>query len=198
MTCARGLGKETRSAVAATMAACRVPLICARSSSPVRDPVEGNQVVLPHLDQQPAGGLLVFGFSLVDDTLADELVVDLPDGHWVVVVLRVIDCGANRVDLGHLATTFPVYRSRPIKGLHDALRSTSVTIDLDPTDDATHGAQQLTFFNKYYDRWCYLPLLAFLTLILATPSGPSMPSRGSTTSWRWRKTRCWCGTPNPA
>ena len=38
-----------------------------------------------------------------------------------------------------------------------------VTIDLDPTDDATHGAQQLTFFNKYYDRWCYLPLLAFLT-----------------------------------
>ena len=128
MTCARGLGKETRSAVAATMAACRVPLICARSSSPVRDPVEGNQVVLPHLDQQPAGGLLVFGFSLVDDTLADELVVDLPDGHWVVVVLRVIDCGANRVDLGHLATTFPVYRSRPIKGLHDALRSTSVIL----------------------------------------------------------------------
>ena len=38
-----------------------------------------------------------------------------------------------------------------------------ITIDLDPTDDATPGAQQLTFFNKYYDSWCYLPLLAFLT-----------------------------------
>ena len=38
-----------------------------------------------------------------------------------------------------------------------------ITIDLDPTDDATHGAQPLTFFNKYYDSWCYLPLLAFLT-----------------------------------
>ena len=38
-----------------------------------------------------------------------------------------------------------------------------ITIDLDPTDDATHGAQQLTFFNGYYDSWCYLPLLAFLT-----------------------------------
>ena len=37
------------------------------------------------------------------------------------------------------------------------------TIDLDPTDDATHGAQQLTFFNGHYDSWCYLPLLAFLT-----------------------------------
>jgi len=38
-----------------------------------------------------------------------------------------------------------------------------ITIDLDPTEDATHGAQQLTFFNAYYDSWCYLPLLAFLT-----------------------------------
>lgn len=38
-----------------------------------------------------------------------------------------------------------------------------ITIDLDPTDDPTHGAQQLTFFNGHYDCWCYLPLLAFLT-----------------------------------
>lgn len=38
-----------------------------------------------------------------------------------------------------------------------------ITIDLDPTDDPTHGAQQLTFFNAHYDSWCYLPLLAFLT-----------------------------------
>ena len=38
-----------------------------------------------------------------------------------------------------------------------------ITIDLDPTDDRTHGAQQLTFFNGHYDSWCYLPLLAFLT-----------------------------------
>ncbi len=42
-------------------------------------------------------------------------------------------------------------------------RARRITIDLDPTDDATHGAQQLTFFNGHYDRWCYLPLLAFLT-----------------------------------
>lgn len=26
----------------------------------------------------------------------------------------------------------------------------------------THGAQQYTLFNGYYDNWCYLPLLAFL------------------------------------
>jgi hypothetical protein len=38
-----------------------------------------------------------------------------------------------------------------------------ITIDLDPTDDATHGDQQLTFFNTFYGGWCYLPLLAYIT-----------------------------------
>lgn len=38
-----------------------------------------------------------------------------------------------------------------------------ITIDLDPTDDPTHGAQQLALFNGHYDCWCYLPLLGFLT-----------------------------------
>jgi hypothetical protein len=38
-----------------------------------------------------------------------------------------------------------------------------ITVDLDLTDDATHGAQQLSFFNGFYGTWCYLPLLAFLT-----------------------------------
>lgn len=38
-----------------------------------------------------------------------------------------------------------------------------VRIDLDPTDDPTHGAQQLSFFNSHYDSWCYLPMVGFLT-----------------------------------
>ena len=38
-----------------------------------------------------------------------------------------------------------------------------ITLDLDVTDDPTHGRQQLAFFNGFYDNWCYLPLLAFLT-----------------------------------
>jgi hypothetical protein len=42
-------------------------------------------------------------------------------------------------------------------------RARTITIDLDPTDDPTHGAQQLSFFNGHYDSWCYLPLLAFVT-----------------------------------
>src|SRR6266540_3393904 len=42
-------------------------------------------------------------------------------------------------------------------------RARRITIDLDPTDDPTHGAQQLTFFNGHYDSWCYLPLLGFVS-----------------------------------
>jgi hypothetical protein len=38
-----------------------------------------------------------------------------------------------------------------------------ITIDLDPTDDPTHGAQQLSFFNSHYDNACYLPMMGFIT-----------------------------------
>jgi len=38
-----------------------------------------------------------------------------------------------------------------------------VTLDLDPTDDPTHGAQQLSFFNGHYDTWCYLPVMGFVS-----------------------------------
>jgi hypothetical protein len=37
-----------------------------------------------------------------------------------------------------------------------------ITIDLDPTDDSTHGQQQLSFFNGHYDSWCYLPVVGTL------------------------------------
>ena len=42
-------------------------------------------------------------------------------------------------------------------------RARRITIDLDPTDDPTHGQQELSFFNGHYDTWCYLPLVATLT-----------------------------------
>ncbi len=38
-----------------------------------------------------------------------------------------------------------------------------ITIDLDPTEDMTHGGQQLSFFNRFYDHWCYLPVAGFLS-----------------------------------
>ena len=42
-------------------------------------------------------------------------------------------------------------------------RARRVTIDLDPSDDPTHGAQQLSFFNSHYDTWCYLPVMGFVS-----------------------------------
>jgi hypothetical protein len=47
------------------------------------------------------------------------------------------------------------------KRLHRKVRR--ITIDLDSTDDPTHGQQQFTFFNRHYDTYCYLPLLGFLS-----------------------------------
>src|SRR5258706_15086114 len=49
------------------------------------------------------------------------------------------------------------------KRLHG--RARRITIDLDPTDDPTHGQQQFTFFNRYYDCHCYLPVVCFLRLV---------------------------------
>jgi len=46
-------------------------------------------------------------------------------------------------------------RGRPVR---------QITIDLDPMCDPTHGEQQLTFFNGYYDTWCYLPTVVTVQL----------------------------------
>lgn len=62
-------------------------------------------------------------------------------------------------EMGHALAQRVVDRHR--RRLHG--RARRITIDLDPTDDPTHGAQQLSFFNGHYDAWCYLPLLAFVT-----------------------------------
>ena len=61
--------------------------------------------------------------------------------------------------MGHeLAETVIEHQRRRRKG-----RAKRITIDLDPTDDPTHGQQEFTWFNGHYDTWCYLPLVATLT-----------------------------------
>lgn len=39
-----------------------------------------------------------------------------------------------------------------------------IGLDLDGTDDPVHGHQQQTFFNAYYDRFCFQPLLALVSV----------------------------------
>lgn len=62
-------------------------------------------------------------------------------------------------DMAHvLADTVIEQQRRRLKG-----RAARITIDLDPTDDPTHGQQEFTFFNGHYDTWCYLPIVATVT-----------------------------------
>jgi hypothetical protein len=57
-----------------------------------------------------------------------------------------------------LADTVIAQQRRRLKG-----RARRITIDLDPTDDPTHGQQEFAFFNGHYDTWCYLPVVATVT-----------------------------------
>jgi hypothetical protein len=50
-------------------------------------------------------------------------------------------------------------------------RARLVTIDLDPTGDPAHGAQQLSFFNSHDDNACYLPMMGFFRVCEATRWG---------------------------
>lgn len=56
-----------------------------------------------------------------------------------------------------LADLVVSHHARRLKG-----KARLITIDLDPTDDPTHGQQQLSFFNGHYDTWCYLPVVGTL------------------------------------
>ncbi len=57
-----------------------------------------------------------------------------------------------------LADTVIAQQRRRWKG-----RAPRITLDLDPTDDPTHGQQEFAFFNGHYDTWCYLPVVATVT-----------------------------------
>ena len=67
--------------------------------------------------------------------------------------------GRDLVALARRFETLAIERHR--KRLGRGVRL--VTIDLDPTDDPTHGQQPFAFYNGHYESWCYLPLLGFLT-----------------------------------
>ena len=45
--------------------------------------------------------------------------------------------------------------------LYKPSRPGEIILDVDPTDDPCHGAQQLALFNGFYDQYMYLPLMVF-------------------------------------
>jgi DDE family transposase len=103
-----------------------------------------------HLADDPIHKLLLGRDPVAGDPLASQPTISRFENRVGVQELY----GMGR----ELAATVIARHQRRLRG-----RAKRITIDLDPTDDPTHGAQQLTFFNGHYDCWCYLPLLAFLT-----------------------------------
>jgi hypothetical protein len=107
------------------------------------------------IDAGRIGGDPVFKLLLGRDAVEGDALASQP-------TLSRFENGVTRKDLFRMAT-----------GLMDAVidrhrrrlrgRARQITIDLDPTDDLTHGGQQLSLFNGFYGGHCYLPLLGFLT-----------------------------------
>ena len=70
--------------------------------------------------------------------------------------------GVTRAELLRMSEAlYEVVLRSHAKRLRGKVRT--VTIDLDVTDDPTHGQQELAFFHGHYRHACYLPLLAYLT-----------------------------------
>ena len=61
--------------------------------------------------------------------------------------------GFSRTDLYRIAQAF---LDNFIHSYEKAPKA--ILLDLDDTEDPTHGAQQLILFNGYYNNYCYLPL----------------------------------------
>lgn len=64
-----------------------------------------------------------------------------------------LENSVSRTDMYRLAVGFvesfiASYRQKP----------KAIILDLDDTDDPTHGSQQLSLFNAFYDEYCYQPL----------------------------------------
>ena len=64
--------------------------------------------------------------------------------YWLTQTLAEVVIGSHQARLAHT-------------------RVRRITLDLDPTDDPTHGQQELACFNGHYGTWCYLPMVGTLT-----------------------------------
>jgi hypothetical protein len=84
---------------------------------------------------------------------------DRPKGLASQPTLSRLEHSVTRTDLLRMAyaLTDTVLETQKLKRRPSSVWR--ITVDLDPTDDPTYGDQQLTFFNAYYDSWCYLPMV---------------------------------------
>ena len=87
-----------------------------------------------------------------------------------------LENSVNRTDLYRIAQAFvdaflASYRKPP----------KAIVLDVDDTDDPTHGSQQLSMFNAYYNEHCYLPLHIYegqSGKLITTILRPGKPTNG--------------------
>ena len=78
---------------------------------------------------------------------------------------NLLACGATHSRFEGALTRWDIYRMARALVLQFIAGYSSVpasiTLDLNHTDDATHGQQELSIYNHHYGHYCYLPLLVF-------------------------------------
>lgn len=100
------------------------------------------------------------------DTLRDEPVFKLVSGRQPdddpLASQPTLSRFENSVSCGELQRLIDFNIDTGVEQLRDKGHGripNQVTLDLDTTDDPTHGNQQLTLFHGYYDQYQYLPLV---------------------------------------
>jgi hypothetical protein len=102
--------------------------------------------------RDPAMKLACQGKASGEQGLASQPTVSRFENAWTRTDLMRAGYALARTVLASLKER---RRGRPVR---------QITIDLDPVCDPTYGEQQLTFFNGYYDTWCYLPTVVTVQL----------------------------------
>jgi Transposase DDE domain group 1 len=64
------------------------------------------------------------------------------------------------VDLLRMSYALAESVLRSQRRLRGKNRVRRIIVDIDGVDDPVHGEQQLSLFNRYYDNYCYIPLVA--------------------------------------
>ncbi len=100
---------------------------------------------------------------LKDDGMLKLLCGRDPDSAATLGSQPTISRFENALNARSLLRLGQAYAHRVLRYQHQhrrgACRPKRIIIDLDPTCDPTHGRQQMTLFNGYYDTWCYLPVV---------------------------------------
>jgi hypothetical protein len=139
----------------------------ARLANCLHDPKPDREQSLLSMVRQRIFGILAGYEDCNDhDTLRNDpvfkLVADrLPDGKPLASqpTLSRFENLATPVELQKLIDFNIITGIERLKQKHGGRLPASITLDLDATDDPTHGHQQLTLFHGYYGQYQYFPLI---------------------------------------